>query len=144
VKRLLPWARSILLGWAALLAIAFGVETPFLHFTRDLFGPPWIATVHLTLDCGALAAAGWAAGRSNRAQAVWSAALFAVTLSFWDFGEALALNVPWLGRVAVDSFHDLRYLDALLLSAETHALMFGCLLAGAMLSRPREEPISLR
>lgn len=144
MKKLLPWALSILLGWAALLAIAFGVEAPFFHFTRDFFGPSWIATVHLTLDCGALAAAGWLAGRSNRAHAVWNGALFAVTLSFWNFGDALALNVPWLVKVAIDAFHDSRYLEALLTSMETHGLLFGCLMAGAALSRPREAPISIR
>ena len=137
------WARSILLGWVTLLAIAYGVEGPLLHWTSPLIGATWIATAHLAFDCSALAAAGFVTGRFNRSRAVLSAVLFAVTLCFWDFGGTLALNVPWLLQLIWNSIHDSRFLDALITSAETHALLFGCLVAGAMLSRPREKPMSI-
>jgi hypothetical protein len=137
------WGRSILLGWAALLAIVFGLENPLRHWTAPFFGPMWIATAHVGFDCMTLTAAGFVTGRFNRSQALLSAGLFAVTLCFWDFGGALALNVPWMLRLVWNSFHDSRFLDPLVTSAGTHALLFGCLMAGAMLSRPREKPISI-
>jgi NO-binding membrane sensor protein with MHYT domain len=141
--RLGVWGRSILLGWAALLVIAFALENPLLHWTAPLFGASWIATAHLAFDCVTVAAGGFVTGRFNRAYPVWSAVLFAVTLCFLDFGEMLALNVPWLVRLAWNSFHDSRFLDALATSAETHVLLFGCLIAGAMLSRAKEKPVSI-
>ena len=137
------WARSILLGWATLLALAYGVEGPLLQWTGPVFGATWIATAHLALDCLTLAAAGFVTGRFNRSRAVLSATVFALTLSFWDFGNTLALRVPWLLSLAWNSFHDSRFLDPLLTSLEIHALLFGCLFAGAMLSRPREKPVSI-
>jgi hypothetical protein len=72
-----------------------------------------------------------------------TAIVFAFTLCFWDFGDALALNVPWLLRLTRNSFHDSRYFDSLAGSVETHVLLFGCLFAGAALSRPREKPVSI-
>jgi hypothetical protein len=72
-----------------------------------------------------------------------TAAIFAVTLSFWDFGEMFALNVPWLLRLVWNSFHDSRYLDSLLTSVETHVLLFGCLIAGAALNQAREKMVSI-
>jgi hypothetical protein len=137
------WARSVLLGWAALLAIAYGVEAPLVRWTAPLFGAGWIATVHLAFDCLTLTAAGWVVGRLNRPKAILTAVLFALTLCFWDFGDALALNVPWLLRLTRNSFHDSRYFDSLAGSVETHVLLFGCLFAGAVLSRPREIPVSI-
>jgi hypothetical protein len=126
-----------------LVAIAYGVESPILRWTGPLFGASWIATAHLAFDCLTLAAAGWAVGRFNRAYAVQTAMLFALSLCFWDFGDALALNVPWLLRLIRNSFQDSRYLDSLAGSAETHVLLFGCLFAGAALSRPREKVVSI-
>lgn len=138
------WAGSIALGWVTLLVIAHGVEGPLLRWTAPLFGATWIATAHLAFDCLTLAAAGWVVGRLNRPYSVLAAALFAFTLCFRDFGEALALNVPWLVRLTRNSFQDSRYLDSLAGSAEAHALLFGCLIAGAALSRAREKAVSIR
>jgi len=137
-------APSVLLGWVTLLVIAYGVEGPLLRWTAPLFGAAWIATAHLAFDCLTLTAAGWVAGRLNRPHAMLTVTLFAFTLCFWDFGDVLALNVPWLLRLIRDSFHDSRYLDSLAGSAETHVLLFGCLMAGATLSRPREKVASIR
>jgi hypothetical protein len=140
---ILRWARAIVLGWAALLAIAYGLEGPLLHWLGPLFGASWIATAHLALDCAVCAAAGYITGRFNRSHSVWTAVLFAVTLSFCGFGDALALNIPFLVRLAWNSLQDTRFFDALLTSVETHILLLGCLFAGAMLSRPRTKPVSL-
>lgn len=137
------WARSILLGWATLLAIAYGVEGPLLRWTSSLIGATWIATAHLALDCATLTAAGYVTGRFNRSRAVLAGAAFAATLCFWDFSGRLALNVPFLLQLAWDAIHDSRFLDAFLTSAETHVLLFGCLIGGAMLSRQREKPVSI-
>lgn len=143
MKVFLVWARSIVLGWVTLLGIAYAVEGPVLRWTAPLFGAIWIATAHLALDCLTLAAAGFVAGRSNRSYPIPSVLLFALTLCCYDFGGALAVNVPLLLRLVWNSFHDSLYFDALLTSAETHVLLFGCLIAGAMLSRPRATPVSI-
>ncbi len=137
------WALAVLVGWIALLAIAYGIEGPVLRWTGSLFGSSWIATAHLSLDGLTLAAAGWVAGRFNRSHAMLTGALFALTLCFWDFGGALALNVPWLLRLVRNSFQDSRYVDSLISSIESHVLLFGCLMTGAALSRPREKPVSI-
>ena len=137
------WVRSLALGWVALLAIAYGVEAPLLRWTSPFFGEAWVATAHLALDCLTLAAAGWVAGRFGRPHSIPAAILFAFTLCFRDFDDAMALNIPWLLRLVSNSFHDSRYFDSLATSAETHVLLFGCLIAGASLSRPREKPLSI-
>jgi hypothetical protein len=137
------WARAIAAGWITLLLLAFAVEAPALQWTAALIGASWMATVHLALDCAVMTAAGFVAGRSNRAHPMLSAGLLAVSLCFWDFGVTLALNVPWLLRLVRNSFTDSRYLDSLAASAEAHILLFGCLITGAALSRPREKPISI-
>jgi hypothetical protein len=137
------WAQAILLGWVTLLAIAYGLEGPLLHWIGPLLGASWIATAHLALDCAICAAAGYMTGRFNRSHPVWTAVLFAVTLSFCGFGDTLALNIPFLLRLTWNSLQDSRFFDALLTSAETHTLLLGCLFAGAMLSRPRAKPISV-
>jgi hypothetical protein len=139
----MSWARSVLLGWVALLAIAYGIEGPLLRWTGPLFGASWMATAHLAFDCLTLAAGGWAAGRFNRSHAMRTVALFALTLCCWDFGGALALNVPWLLRLVRNSFQDSRYFDSLIASLETHCLLFGCLMTGAALSRARGKPVSI-
>lgn len=140
---ILLWIRAIVLGWIVLLAIAYGVEAPLLRWTSPLLGGEWIATAHLAFDCLTLAAAGWMAGRFSRPYSIPTAVLFAVTLCFWDFGDVMALNVPWLLRLVWNSFHNSRYFDSLATSAETYALLFGCLIAGASLSRPRDKPVSI-
>jgi hypothetical protein len=141
--RFFVWARAILSGWATLLAIVYLVERPVLHWSASFIAGSWFATIQLAFDCAVLATAGWVTGRFNRSHAMLTALLFAVTLSFWDFGETLALNVPWLLRLVWNSFRDSRYLDSLAVSAETHVLLFGCLMAGAGLSRAREEMVSI-
>lgn len=134
--------RSVILGWVALMSLGF-LERPLVGWIAPLVGGSWIATAHLLLDCAALAAAGWAAGRWARPYSLLAAGIFALTLCFRDFGDVLALNVPWLLRLLKDSFEDSRFLDSLIASVETHALLFGCLMAGAALGRPKEKPVSI-
>jgi hypothetical protein len=141
--RFLIWARSILFPWATLLVLAYVVERPLIHWMAPLFGASWIATAHLALDGLTLTATGWVVGRFNRPKAILTAVLFAVTLCFWEFGETLGLNVPWLLRLVSNSFHDSRFLDSLIASAEINILLFGCLIAGAGLSRAREKMVSI-
>jgi hypothetical protein len=141
--RVVVWVNSIWLGCVAVIVIAFAVERPVLHWMAPFLGPTWNATAHLAFDCLAMAAAGFVAGRFNRAHPMWTASLLAAIFCLTDFRGALALNVPWLIRLAWNAFHDSRYLDSLVASLETHILLFGCLFAGAALSRPRERPVSI-
>ena len=137
----LVWTRAVAAGCAALLLLTYLIERPLVFWMDPLFGPVWIATVQLALDCSVLTAAGWIAGRLNREHPMLTAAVFALILSFLDFGS---LNVPGLLRTVWNTFHDSRYLDSTLTGLETHAILFGCLVAGAALSRRRQQPLSIR
>jgi hypothetical protein len=128
-RRVLTIARSLLFGWAALLAIAYLVERPLLIWSAPWIDVSWLATVHLMFDCVTLAAAGVAAGRFSRAGVF----VFAGTLAWWDFGQLVALNVPWMIRLLVDVFRDSRYWDSLIATAVTQALLFGSLFAGGIM-----------
>jgi hypothetical protein len=141
---ILPWVRSIGFAWATLLVLALGVEKALMILIGPMVSASWIATVHLFFDCATLTASGWVAGRFMRTRPFLAATAFALTLCFGDFNNALALNVPWLLRLMKNSFGDPRFLDSLLASVETHALLFGCLIAGAGLSRPSEKPLSIK
>jgi hypothetical protein len=141
--RLLITARSILLGWAALLAVTYLFERPLLLWTAPLFGAPWLPTVQLALECAALAATGWMIGRWNQLDAVPAVLVFAVMLAVWNFGLVPTINVSWLFRLVMDSFGDARYLESLITAAVTQALLFGSLIVGARLSRPAQPPMSL-
>jgi hypothetical protein len=141
--RLLITARSILLGWATLVAFTYLVERPLLLWTAPLLGASWLPTVQLAFDCVALAATGWMIGRWNRSDAVPAVLVFAAMLAVWTFGLVPAINLPWLFRLIADSFRDARYLESLVTAAATHALLFGSLFVGARLSRPARAPVSL-
>jgi len=58
---------------------------------------------------------------------------FAATLTFRDFGPELAINVPWLIRLAADSIGDSAYLNSLEATATAHIFLFGSLIAGGQL-----------
>ena len=136
-------ARSILLGWATLFIVAFLVERPLLIWTAPLLGASWFATAHLALDCAALAATGWVAGRLSRPGPMLGVLVFAGTLTFWDFGSLLPINVPWLFRLAADAFQDTLYWESLATTAATHIFLFGSLIGGGLLSRPRRPLVSI-
>jgi hypothetical protein len=136
-------------GWTALLLVAFLLERPLLSGIARLLDEGWLATVRPVLDCLTLAATGWLIGRSNRwrwnhPRSVFEILIFAVTLLFFDFGQLLALNGPWLFHVAIETVGDLRYLEGLAVSLTTHAVLLGSLIAGWMWSRPAAlQPLSL-
>src|SRR5215469_17240345 len=79
---LLIVARSILVGWAALLALTYIVERPLILWTAPLVGDHWVATAKLSLDCLTLAATGWLVGRLSRSAPLFGALAFAATLAF--------------------------------------------------------------
>jgi hypothetical protein len=148
-QRLLITARSILAGWAALLLIAYLLERPLLLWAGPVLGEGWVATVRPVLDCTSLAATGWVVGRVNRWRSnqpprIFDILAFAVSLLFFDFGQLLTLNGPWLLRVALDTVSNLRYLEGLAASLATHAILLGSLIVGWMWSRPSEfRPLTL-
>jgi hypothetical protein len=131
-------ARSILLGWAALFAIVYLLERPGLHWISPLLDASWLPTGQLALDCAALAASGWIIGRWNRFDAILAALIFACMLAVWDFGLLPEIRIGWLWRLTADSFENARYLESLVTSLATHALLFGSLFTGAVLGRGRE------
>ena len=141
-RRLLISLRSILLGWAALFGITYLVEGPLLLLTARFFGAHWVPTEQLALTCAGLAATGWVIGRWNRLDAMVSALIFAAMLAVWNF-DLVPINLPWLFRLIVDSFQDVRVVEPMLTSLVTHAFLLGSLLAGAGLSRPAQLPVSI-
>ena len=136
-QRLLISARSILLGWATLLAITYLVERPLLVLAARLLGASWLPTVQLALACAGLAATGWIIGRWNRIDAMSATLIFAVMLAVWNFG-LVPINISWLLRLMADSLQSSRYLESLFTSLVTHVFLFGSLFIGARLSRARE------
>jgi len=142
-RRLFVALRSVLIGWATLLFIAFLVQRPLLAWTAPILGVKWLATAGLALDCTTLVATGWVVGRLNRTSPIFGVLVFAVTLAFRDFTPLLAINIPWLLHLAADALRDSHYLSSLVSTTATQALLFGCLVAGGLLSRPPEKPVSI-
>jgi hypothetical protein len=131
--------KAIVAGWIA-LALGALAARGLVWLTARITGAEWVATFALFFDCGALALAGFVAGRLAQPRRMVAAALLAVPLCFFDFESTLTLNAPWLIRLALDSMHDSRFVDSLIASAETHAILFGCLFAAAALSGPADAP----
>jgi hypothetical protein len=143
-RRLFSALRAILTGWPTLFAIAYLLERPLLYWTAPLLGGEWFATVRLMLDCSVLAATGWIVGYCSRPKPLFAVLVFAATLSLRDFNPLLPIDVPWLLHLIADATHDDRYLDSLVGTAADQALLFGCLIAGAMLARPAQpKPLSV-
>ena len=135
--------RPIVVGWAVVVPLAYLTERRLLPVTARLLAAPWLPTAELTLECLVLAATGWTIGRLHRAAPISSALIFAATLCFHDLEPLLAVNVPWLLRLAADAFRDTRYLGSLADTAAQHLLLLGSLMAGAWLGRPLRKPVSL-
>ena len=136
-------ARSIATGWAALFALTYLAEHPLLVLTAPIVGVHWVATVSLSLDCLKLAATGWAIGWLHRTSPLPGVLAFAATLSPFSFEGWLPLDVPGLLRLATDAVHDIRYWEPLTTMAAQHVLLFGSLVAGGLLSRLPQPPLSL-
>ncbi len=124
------------LAWLTLLALAYLAQAVLLR-EAPLLGPEWFPTARVILDCCALSAAGWVAGRLRRERALLSASIFAVTLSLRSFDPLLPLDVPWLLHLSFDTVRDSRYLESLATTAVAQAILFGCVFCGARLARPR-------
>jgi hypothetical protein len=140
--------RSILVGWAALLALTYVVERPLILWTAPLLGDHWVATAKLSLDCLTLAATGWLVGRLNRsvsrAAPIFGALAFAATLALCaNLNPSFGINFELLIQLAVEALHDSRYLSPLATFAAQHIFLFGSLMVGAWLSRPSPPPLSL-
>jgi hypothetical protein len=141
--RLLLAVRSILLGWVALFLIIYLLERPLLIWTAPWLGAQWFPTARLGLNCLALAATGWIIGRWHRPIPMLGLLAFAATLTFRDFGPELAINVPWLLRLTADALGDSTYLSSLGETFAVHILLFGSLIAGGLLSRSSQAPLSI-
>jgi hypothetical protein len=136
-------ARSILAGWATLLAVTFLAERPVLSWMSHVAGVHWFPTARVALDCVVLAIIGWVVGRLSTGAPIYGVLAFAATLAFWDLDPLIGVNLPWLIQLAGDALHDPLYLDSLVATATQHVLLLGCLVAGAVLSQPRRMPESL-
>lgn len=142
--RLWILARSILIGWATLLAISYLLLRPLLIWTAPMIGASWFPTVQLSLQCSALAGTGWVVGHLNGSGAMVGVLVFSATLTPWDFGQVLAINVPGLIRLTMDAFRDPRYFDSLIATAGAQTLLFGSLIVGALLRQAsRTKPFSI-
>ena len=136
-------ARSIAVGWATLIALTYLAARPLLLLTAPVVGAHWVATASLALDCLKLATTGWAIGRLHRTAPLTGVLAFAVTLGVFNFEAWLPLDLEGLIRLAMDAAHDTRYWGPLAAMAAQHALLFGSLIAGGLLSRPPQTPLSL-
>jgi len=136
-------ARSIGVGWAALIALFYLAERPLLLLTAPIAGPHWVATVSLSLECLKLAACGWAVGWLHRTRPLPGVLAFAATLGVFNHEGWLPLDVPELMRLALYAVHDSRYWGSLETMASEHVLLFGSLIAGGLLSRLPQTPLSL-
>lgn len=142
--RLFVALRAIPIGWASLALLVFLVEHPLLRWTGPVLGAQWLATGQLGLDCGVLVGTGWVVGRLSRPYPMFGVLVFGATLTFWDISFLVAINVPWLVRLLIHTVsRDGDYLSSLFSTAGSHALLFGCLVGGGLLSRVREKPVSI-
>ena len=132
--RLLISARSILLGWVALVGITYLVERPLLLLSAHALGASWLPTEQLAMACAGLVGTGWIIGRGNR----FDVLIFAVTLAVWNFG-LVPINLSWLFRLLIDSFESSRYLESFFTSLATHAFLIGSLFIGSHLSRAKRN-----
>ena len=143
-RRLFVALRAIPIGWVALGLLVFMAEHPLLRWTGPLLGAQWIATAQLGLDCGVMLGTGWVVGRLSRPDPMLGVLVFAATLTFWDISFLVAINVPWLVRLVIHTVSgEGNYLSSLVSTVGTHALLFGCLVGGGLLSRVRERPVSI-
>ena len=136
-------ARAIAVGWAVLIGLTYLAERPLLFLTAPVVGAHWVATTSLTLDCLKLAATGWAIGRVHRTAPLPGVFAFAATLSLFNLEVWLPFDFPGLIRLAADAFQDARYLDSLATMGAQHVLLLASLIAGGLLSRPPQTPMSL-
>ena len=134
---------AALAAWALLAAMELVLLFGVLRLLAMVIGPELLASLKVVLDMAALTACGWVAGRIGRPRNLTAAGLTAAGLALLDLTPYVLLNVPWLVRLIANAVSDARYVPSLLTTLTMHALMFGSLVAGAYLSRPRKAPIGL-
>ena len=66
-----------------------------------------------------------------------------MTLAFHNFDPWLGVDVPWLVRLGANALHEPLYRDPFSTIAVHYLLLFGSLIVGALLSRPRPVPLSI-
>jgi hypothetical protein len=143
-KRLFLLARSVLSGWATLLASVYLLQRPLLPLLARWLDASWVPTVNLALACAILAATGWIVGRLSRPASFMAVLVFAVTLCFLDRNQPLGIEIPWLLRLSADALRDPRYWSSLLDTAAVQAILFGSLISGAWASRQAPgKPLSI-
>lgn len=130
-------------GWAVLVATEFILLFGVLRVIAMVMAPELLPSLKVVFDIGALIACGWIAGRVGRPHALAAAAVTTAGLALFDLTPFMLLNVPWLLRLTTHAVRDARYLSSFLTTLTMHVLLFGSLLAGAYLSRPRRAPIRL-
>ena len=163
LRSLLP---PVAAGWATLIAISYLIERPLLAMTAPELGSHWVATEKLSLDCFALAAAGWVTGRltarltgrltvrmtarltgqPGRPALLPSILTFAATVvisSCLGFDVWLGIDIPALAQVTAGALHDPRYFEGLETILIRHVFLFGSLIVGGLLSRPPRAHLSL-
>lgn len=142
--RLLPVARGLLLGWAALLASVYLVDRPLARVLARVLDPSWLPTIQLALALSILLGTGWIVGRASRPQSLFAVSIVAGTIACWPSADLLGIQIPWLFRLAVDSFQDSRYFASFFNTALMQAILFSSLFAGARLSRESSgKPLSI-
>jgi hypothetical protein len=145
--RLRPALFAVASGWVATLALLY-LGNLLLRTAAPSIPLPWLPTVQLTFNCFELFGAAFITGRLNRPAAMTTVSIFLATLILVELADAdllpIPLDVPWLIRLTRDVLTDRRYLDSWLNAAAVHLLLLGCLLAGGLLSRPPQKPLSLR
>ena len=130
-------------GWAVLVATELVLLFGALRLFAMVMGPELLPSLKVVLDMGTLTGCGWIAGRVGRPHTMAAVSFTAAGLAGCDWTPYVPLNVPWLFRLIANAAGDSRYLSSLLTMVTIHALMFGSLLGGAYLSRPREAVIRL-
>jgi hypothetical protein len=134
--------RAILTGWVVLFFLSYAVERPLLALGYRWIGGSLSATVSAMLDCLALAAAGWAVARLHRPWQTAMLMIFTFSLAPFDVGnytgQTMALNFPWLLKLAWNLAGDSRYFTGFLASLFTNGLLVACLWTGGRAGGPPE------
>jgi hypothetical protein len=135
--------RAILTGWVVLFFLSYAVERPLLAVGYRFIGGSWSATISVILDCLSLAASGWVVGRLHRPRQTAMLVVFMLSMAPFDVGsytgQTMALNLPWLVKLAWNVAGDSRYLIGLLSSLVTNGLLLACLWTGGKAGGPHES-----
>jgi hypothetical protein len=139
--------RAIATGWVVLFFLSYAVERPLLALGYRFIGGSWWATISVALDCLALAVSGWAVARLHRPWQTAMLVVFTLSLAPFDLasytGQTMALNIPWLVKLARNLAEDSRYLTGFLGALATNGLLLACLWSGGKAGSPRDERGSL-